>query len=140
MSNGLIKENMVSFLTQNFKLIFAFLNKRLVFLVILVLNTADSLFILFDLFENSLQLQLVFFVEFHKLVEWVLHNKRFEAVKVVVRGRLWQLVVIIRNELSLDKLALGLDIDDEGRTHANLALHFNVSAHLLDYLFADAQT
>jgi hypothetical protein len=40
----------------------------------------------------------------------------------------------------LDKLALGLDIDDEGRTHANFALHFNVSAHLLDYLFADAQT
>lgn len=90
MSNGLIKENMVSFLTQNFKLIFAFLNKRLVFLVILVLNTADSLFILFDLFKNSLQLQLFFFVELHKLVEWVLHNKRFEAVKVVVRGRLWQ--------------------------------------------------
>jgi hypothetical protein len=88
MSNGLIKENMVSFLTQNFKLIFAFLNKRLVFLVILVLNTADSLFILFDLFKNSLQLQLFFFVELHKLVEWVLHNKRFEAVKVVVRGRL----------------------------------------------------
>ena len=90
MSNGLIKENMVSFLTQNFKLIFAFLNKRLVFLVILVLNTADSLFILFDLFKNSLQLQLFFFVELHKLVEWVLHNKRFEAVKVVVRGRIWQ--------------------------------------------------
>ena len=81
---------MVSFLTQNFKLIFAFLNKRLVFLVILVLDAADSLFILFDLFKNSLQLELVFFVELHKLVEWVLHNKRFEAVKVVVRGRLWQ--------------------------------------------------
>ena len=90
MSNGLIKENMVSFLAQNFKLIFAFLNKRLVFLVILVLDAADSLFILFDLFKNSLQLQLVFFVELHKLVEWILHNKRFEAVKVVVRGRLWQ--------------------------------------------------
>jgi len=88
MSNGLIKENMVSFLAQNFKLIFAFLNKRLVFLVILVLDAADSLFILFDLFKNSLQLQLVFFVELHKLVEWILHNKRFEAVKVVVRGRL----------------------------------------------------
>ena len=47
---------------------------------------------------------------------------------------------MIGDELSLHILALGLNVDDERRTHSNLALHFNVSSHLLDNLFTDAQT